>query len=170
MPVTLVWPRLVEPLLSPFAVMAAIECERAKPFDVPLPLPLRAPATAVFALEDRFEPMAAVALPFDPYEPVATSLPVVDPVTLPRLSEKVLAPFGVLTATETSIECAATWPVPEPETEPATFELAVAESEPSVAVEVPLALKEAVPPVLLALPVETEPAIAAWLPIEVAKE
>jgi len=165
----LVRPRLKELVCNPFVVIAASECDTAKPRDVPLPLPNRCPPTMLLAPEDRLDPMEAVALPFAPYEPVATSLPVVDPFTPPRLNEKLLAPFGVPIATDTPIEWPATWPVPEPETEPPTFEFAVALSEPLVAVDVPSAPNEAVPPLLLAWPVETETAPTAW-PVETEKE
>ncbi|MDA8048678.1 MAG: hypothetical protein M0002_01475 [Rhodospirillales bacterium] len=169
--VALTCPRLVERLLVPCEPIAAVESDAAMPFDAPLPLPVSAPLTPLCAIEESDEPMAAVAVPPELNDPVAVSLPVVWPVTPPRLIETLFTPLGVLTATDTSSECAVTEPFPVPATDPATFELAVADSDPLVAVAVPLDPKEAVlPPVAAACPLEIEPATAAWPPTDVPNE
>lgn len=149
-------------MLSPWFVIAAVDNDADSAFAEVLPLPpVSAPKTELWALEESDEPIAAVAVPPEWNEPVATSSPLLLPVMPPRLIEKLFTPLGVLTATERSAARAATDPVPVPLVEPATFELADAESEPLVAVALPLAPNEAVPPVLLARPLEIEPATAA---------
>lgn len=132
-----------------------------------MPLPVSEPKTELCAVEVSEEPFAAVAVPPAWYEPVATSSPVVLPFTPPLLMVKLFTPCGVSIATDISCEWAATVPVPDPPTEPATSELAVAVAGPFCAVTVPSALKEAVPPVLVACPLVKDFAIATR-PLEMA--
>ena len=132
-------------------------------------MPVNSPKTELCARDARVEPFEATAVPPAWNEPLATSLPVLLPRTPPLLIVKLLTPFGVSIATDMSRERAATVPLPGPLTDPATLELAVAVSEPLVAVAVPWAPNEAVPPVLLARPLEKEPAIATF-PRLTAKE
>lgn len=170
LPVALVLPLPDAAVFSPVSVIPAVPVDVARPLAEPLPSPVRAPATELFAPEDIVDPMAAVALPLEPYEPVATSPPLLVPFTLPWLVEVLLIPAGVLVATPTPCEVPATLPVPGPETAPIVLEFAVAPSAPFVAFAVPLAPNEAVPPLADAWPVEVELAFAALLAVEVAEE
>ncbi|MGH7118710.1 MAG: hypothetical protein ACREFP_06940, partial [Acetobacteraceae bacterium] len=61
LPVALVLPLPDAAVFRPLAVIAAVPFDVARPLDEPLPLPLRAPATALFAPEDIVDPMEAVA-------------------------------------------------------------------------------------------------------------
>ena len=139
----------------------AADAELAFPLTDPLPSPVSAPFTPVLALDDGEEPIAAVALPDEPKDPVAVLPPLAEPVMPPLLCE--LLPTAPELLSTDAVERSAAWPetdpLPGPEIPPLRPAVALAEKpeEPEIAA-LPEAPNEAVPPPV----VWPEPVAAVW--------